>query len=259
VKEYIRQTLPIYLIPSQSLWRALELAKLKEIKSQGGFEAPILEIGCGGGSFSALLFDSIDVGIDINPRSIERCRQINHVYKHILCMDARAMGLGQNMYQTLFANCVLEHISDLDKVLTDGLRLLRPSGKFVATVPLRDMNRFLVLRSPWYAELRRKQLKHENLLTLHEWLERFQRAGFKRISVYPYLSGRVCYYWDLMDSPMCLGYQRYSAYGAFCLAWRVLPLAVKRAYLKGMSNILSRLKRYDDDTPCAVVLIAQKG
>jgi SAM-dependent methyltransferase len=259
VIEFIKQTLPIYKIPSQALWRAFELAKLKEIRDRDGFITPVLEIGCGDGAFGALLFESIDDGIDININSINYCRQHNRVYKHVAQMDARAVKFGENKYQTIFANCVLEHISNLNRVLSEGYRLLKPGGKFIATVPLINMNHSLLFRSRWYAELRRKQLNHANLLSSHEWIERFNRAGFNEIFVYGYLPSKICRYWDLLDLPFCLGYRKYSAYGAISLLWRVIPDGLKKAYLRRMSKFLSRFKWDENHGMCAIVLIAQKA
>jgi len=149
MKDELLKTLEIYGIPSQSFWRAFELAKLKELGKSVGFAPPVLEIGCGEGGFSALIFGSIDDGIDINPHCIERCKKKPNVYKRLHCMDARFMRFLENSYQTVFANCVVEHIVDFNKVLADCYRVLVPGGKLVATVPLRKMNNYLLLRTNW--------------------------------------------------------------------------------------------------------------
>jgi len=127
-------TLDIYGVPSQSLWRACELSILRELKDKYVFERPILEIGCGNGAFSALLFDSIDDGIDMNPRAIENCRQYG-LYQRLHWMDARQLSFPSSTYKTVFANCVIEHIQDLPHVFSDSRRVLAPEGWLVDTVP----------------------------------------------------------------------------------------------------------------------------
>jgi ubiquinone/menaquinone biosynthesis C-methylase UbiE len=253
------QTLEIYGMPSQSLWRALELAKLKELRKVIGFTSPILEIGCGEGGFSALIFESIDDGIDINPRSIERCKRKPHVYKRLHCMDARFMKFPQNSYQTIFANCVIEHIPDLDKVLLDSYRVLMPGGKFVATIPLKEMNNYLLLQRDWYVEMRRKQLQHVNLLTEDKWKEIFQKSGFSEVKTFPYLSEKDCYRWDILDFPICIGHGRYTVGAVLRLMDRTVPVPVRKMIYQAVAHWLSaRIVKHHDYISCAIVLIAQK-
>lgn len=61
MRDEMTSTLNIYTWPSQALWRYFELRALKELH----YERPILEIGCGDGQFSSLLFREIDDAIDI--------------------------------------------------------------------------------------------------------------------------------------------------------------------------------------------------
>jgi SAM-dependent methyltransferase len=259
MRDELIQTLEIYGMPSQSLWRAFELVKLKELKNIIGFAPPILEIGCGESNFSALIFRSIDDGIDINPRSIERCKRKPHVYKRLHCMDARFMKFPQNSYQTIFANCVIEHIPDLDKVLLDSYRVLMPVGKFVATVPLREMNDHLLVRKNWYTKIRCKQLQHVNLLTEHGWKEIFKKAGFAEVKSFPYLSANDCRLWDTLDFPICIGRGRYTVGTALGLMGRTVPIQVRKMICQTIANwLLARLNKSVRDNFCATVILAQK-
>lgn len=54
--------------PSEAFWRLFELQALRE----STFERPILELGCGDGSFTALLLDHVDEGLDLNPRAVAK-------------------------------------------------------------------------------------------------------------------------------------------------------------------------------------------
>ena len=74
-KEALSGTLSIYKAPGQAYWRAREISMLASLRRQLGFERPILEIGCGDGQLTGMVFDEVDDGIDINPRVIERCRK----------------------------------------------------------------------------------------------------------------------------------------------------------------------------------------
>lgn len=255
--EQIKKTLPIYITPSQSFWRALELRKLEEIRDERGFFQPILEIGCGSGKFARLLFESIDLGIDSNPNAIRRCEGIQPFYRKVRVMDARSMPLRHGTYRTVFANCVLEHIPGVESVLSQAASVLMKNGIFVATVPLINMNSNLALRGRRYAHLRRKQLEHHNLFSQEEWKEKLVEAGFAQVSFYPYLSGRHCRIWDLMDAVAMIGYRKYSFGGAFGLSWKFLPDFVKSYYINGLSKLLSRIETGQDHNPCAVVFVAR--
>ena len=79
-------TLNIYKWPSQAFWRYFELQALKQIE----YERPILEIGCGDGQFSSLVFREIDEAIDVNPHAVEKCRRLaNRLYRRVQCLDAK--------------------------------------------------------------------------------------------------------------------------------------------------------------------------
>src|SRR5271166_3252517 len=178
----------IYDIPSLAAWRAAELKALRHCT----FAPPVLEIGCGNGRFAALLLPRVEWGIDLNPREIAQCVERNGLYGHLSSMDARSLKFADGVFATVFANCVMEHIPDLARVLAECRRVLRPGGALIATVPLVEMNRHLLFRSPRYARLRAGQLRHLNLLTHDAWLEALSEAGFSTIRTTPYLSARMC-------------------------------------------------------------------
>ena len=97
----------------------------------------------------------MDWGIDLNPREIALCAGRNGLYGRLACMDARRLIFADGVFATVFANCVMEHIPDLPRVLAECRRVLRPGGALIATVPLIEMNQHLLLRSAWYARLAR--------------------------------------------------------------------------------------------------------
>ncbi|MDE3136083.1 MAG: methyltransferase domain-containing protein [Acidobacteriota bacterium] len=259
MRDEIKATLGIYKWPSQAFWRSLEVRALQQIE----YERPILEIGCGDGRLSALIFKEIDAGIDINPRSIDKCRRISgRLYAELRCGDARNLSALEPKYRTIYANCVLEHIPDIERVLVACWRGLRPGGKLVATVPLIQMNDHLLFSWRWYAEMRQQQLVHINLFTQEKWEAILRAAGFQRIEFRPYLSGAACRFWDSIDAPGALGIGRYRA--AVVLgrtASKLLPPGVKDLGVNRMSRWLAqRAESHGESGPaCAVVVIAYKA
>ena len=151
------ELLRIYNWPSQAYWRYFEVRALRRLV----YDEPILEIGCGDGQLTSLILGTVEDAIDINPKSVQKCRKnASHVYRNVRCLDARELQATPSGYGTVFANCVLEHIPDIETVLRGCHRSLRLGGKLVITVPLVRMNDYLLFRQDWYAHLRREQLAH---------------------------------------------------------------------------------------------------
>lgn len=254
----IADILRLYNWPSQAYWRYFEVQALREVVC----ERPILEIGCGDGRFSSFVFDKIDEAIDVNPRSVGRCQQLSSsLYGRVRCLDARDLELSDSGFATVYANCVLEHIPQIDQVLSGCFRGLRPGGKLVVTVPLVRMNEHLALPWCWYAKLRQKQLCHINLLSEAEWEAILQNAGFSDVEFRPYLSACACRFWDLLDSPGCIGVGRYHVAAAVArIARRSLPSSTKRWLIDRISRWLSN--KTSANTPnepaCAALVLARK-
>ena len=251
-------TLNIYKWPSQAFWRYFELQALKQID----YERPILEIGCGDGQFSSLVFREIDEAIDVNPRSVEKCRRLaNHLYRRVQCVNARELQFSEGGYGTIYANCVMEHIPDIEAVLVGCYRGLRPGGKLVMTVPLTEMNEHMLFPWNWYARVRQHQLVHVNLFTKQEWKELLLTTGFSDIEFRPYLTGKACKFWDTLDSPGCIGFGRYRLAPILGRTFGLVPARLKNQTLTRLSGWLTSKARMNgsQEPACAVVVIARKS
>ena len=221
--ELLKATQQSYDVPSLAAWRAAELRVLRRL----AFAPPLLEIGCGSGLFSSLLFQNVDCGVDRNPREIDVCSQRTGIYRKLACMDARSLDFPDGSFATVFANCVIEYIPGLDRVLNECRRVLWPGGRMIATVPLREMNRYLLVPLRAYAGLRARQLQHVNLLGEREWIDAFRRAGFDDVASTPYLPGSLCRLWDRVDGPICLGAGRFTLGNLYRGSLRLLPGAAR--------------------------------
>jgi SAM-dependent methyltransferase len=257
IRDLMTATLKIYKWSSQAFWRYFELQALKLID----YERPILEIGCGDGQFSSLVFREIDDAIDINPRAVDKCRRLaSHLYRRVQCLDARELQFSEGGYGTVYANCVMEHIPDIEGVLKGCYRGLRPGGTLVATVPLVQMNEHLLFPWSWYAKVRQQQLVHLNLFTQQEWKELLLSTGFSDIQFRTYLSGQACKFWDTLDSVGCLGFGRYRLAPILGKVFELLPTGLQNRTLARLSGWLtSKAKTNGSLEPaCAVVVIARK-
>jgi SAM-dependent methyltransferase len=259
MQDIMTATLRVYKWPSQAFWRYFEVQALREIPC----ERPILEIGCGDGQFSSLIFGGIDEAIDVNARAVERCRHLSgQLYGKVHCLDVRELALGDGGFATVYANCVLEHVPEIEKVLAGCFRGLRPGGQLVVTVPLVRMNSHLLFPWHWYARLRQRQLAHLNLLSEESWSELLRAIGFSDIEFRPYLSGKACKFWDTIDSPGCIGIGRYQIANILGkLAQVLFPRPVKRWILGRLASWLSNVAQATErkEPACAAVLIARKN
>ena len=247
-----------YTWPSQAFWRYFELNALRQIK----VEHPILEIGCGDGKFSSLIFDSIEEAIDVNPKSIEKAREGTHgFYKLLRCMDARDLQPTEKGFGTVYANCVMEHIPSVENVLSGCCRSLRKGGTLLITVPLEEMNRHLLLPFRRYARLRQRQLVHQNLLSPEQWQGLLSHAGFSKVEFRPYLGAKACSFLDSIDTLGCVGSGRYCVSTALRLLARMfLPRSMEHRFNAAIAKWLERNigKNLDLSSPCATVILATK-
>jgi SAM-dependent methyltransferase len=249
--EALRQAQTIYDIPSLAAWRAAELQVLRRCP----FARPVLEIGCGSGRFTSLLLGHVDWGVDLNPREVALCLRRNGMYGQVACMDARELRFPDGAFATVFANCVIEHIPDLPRVLAECRRVLRPGGTLIATVPLEEMNRHLLLGSGWYARMRAAQLQHLHILPESEWRAALGRAGFASVETTAYLPGRLCELWDRVDGPLCLGAGPATVGRAYRLALRLLPGAGRSWIDRQWEHYFAKALAEDpDQTPCAMAI-----
>ena len=257
-QEQVERLLSTYNSPSQAYWRSLELQALQQLTC----ETPVLEIGCGDGQFTSMLFKEIGMGIDLNPRAIERCSQLNGLYKDLRCADARSLTSESGTFSTVFAICVMVHVPEVRTVLSACIRLLRPGGKLVMTVPLSRMNNHLVLSGRWYTEMRQKQLNHINLLDETGWVELLHSVGFDHVELRPYLSDDACLFWDRIDAIGCIGFGRYHVSSLLSRVYRACcPPRLKSKLRRSLAALIIKRARSEvnPQSACATVVVAVKG
>jgi len=169
----------------RALLRAVEARFYQDID----LPEPVLDVGCGDGHFAAMALSDRAPMIGIDPwwpPLRESARR--EVYRAVILSGGGALPFPGGFFASAISNSVLEHISDLDPVLAEVKRVLKPGGRFVFCVPSDKFLPFLsVSRGLRRIGLRRPAAAYErffNRISRHHhcddpktWADRLARAG----------------------------------------------------------------------------------
>jgi len=186
---YLKQLIAIYKnTPSLAIWRALEARAFDNII----FEPPTLDLACGTGHFARIfLGNSAITGCDLDENAV-RVAAKEKTLDALSVADARALPYPDCAFNSVLANCALEHIPDVERVIAEVARVLKPMGIFAFTVPSEHFNDFLLVPRAyqllglpsrarrhihWYNVLQ----KHLNIDPLSVWQKRLNLSGLSVI------------------------------------------------------------------------------
>jgi len=121
--------------PATGFWRAVEIDQVISCHFPEGFG---LDLGCGDGKLTKIILEGVGhrelVGVDIDPKETEQAAQLK-IYQRIHTIPANKIPEPDETFDFVFSNSVLEHIDNLEDVLRETARLLKPGGVFLFTVP----------------------------------------------------------------------------------------------------------------------------
>jgi SAM-dependent methyltransferase len=144
--------------------------------------APILDVGCGDGHFSSLTFDrKIDVGLDPWTSPIHEAGR-RGCYRLLVQADGAQSPFPNGYFGSAFSNSVLEHIPQIDAVLAETARVLRPGAPFYFCVPNeRYLSELSITRwlGKGYTEWFRRISRVAHADGPQVWQERLDQAGFQ--------------------------------------------------------------------------------
>ncbi len=161
--------------------------------------SPTLDLGCGDGHFARVTFDrKLEVGLDpwAGPLSEARGRSI---YDAVTEADGSAIPYPEAYFSSCLSNSVLEHILQLDAVLAETARVLKPGALFVFSVPnhnfLPNLSVARFLDAIGLKPLGRMYRAFFNAISRHktcenpdQWTRRLEAAGFKVERCWHYFS-----------------------------------------------------------------------
>jgi SAM-dependent methyltransferase len=96
---------------------------------------PVFDLGSGDGHFASAAFDErLDVGLDpwVAPMKEASTRD---AYRLLVLGAGARIPFADGSFSSVTSTSVLEHIHDLDPVMAEIARILKPGGKFVFCVP----------------------------------------------------------------------------------------------------------------------------
>lgn len=175
-------TLPYF----RGLLRAVEARFYEDFDLPG----PVLDLGCGDGNFVTIAFDrKIDVGIDPWTGPV-RLAAKEGGYCQVIQGSGDQLPFPDNYFGSAFSNSVLEHIPDLDPVMAEMARVLKPGAPFVFCVPNHNfldnlsISNFLdrIGLHPLANAYRRffnRISRHQHCDSPEVWQARMEKAGFR--------------------------------------------------------------------------------
>jgi 2-polyprenyl-3-methyl-5-hydroxy-6-metoxy-1,4-benzoquinol methylase len=163
------------------------------------FNKPVVDLGCGDGFFTRVALGGAEIGIDLPDSRINEVPR--GIYKRLITYNGRKIPLPAKTAGTVITNSVLEHVEDLNQVLREIFRILKPGGMVIAPVMAAPWEDYLFgakIFADKYKKWMRKKQQHVNLLTRDEWRRKFEKAGFKLTAEIGHLNPVMCTWMDVL-------------------------------------------------------------
>jgi SAM-dependent methyltransferase len=130
------KTLPAF----RALLRAVEARFYPHIP----LPEPALDLGCGDGNFARLAFPgrTITAGIDPWDRPLQKAARAGNYAVAVQAMGDN-LPFADGYFAGAFSNSVLEHITDIQPVLNEVSRVLKPHARFIVTTPSQFFTAYL--------------------------------------------------------------------------------------------------------------------
>ena len=137
----------------------------------------ILDLGSGDGFFTYILSKNKNnkvYGIDLSKESVGISSK-RYPTISFQVMNSESMKFKDNFFDEIYAMDVLEHVDNLDKVLHEIRRVLKPGGKFVINIPHYNSEKWLLSVRPTYFE----EIHHVRIFKEKELESMLKKLGFK--------------------------------------------------------------------------------
>ena len=184
------------------MWRAVEVDRLV---SWGLPEGRGLDLGCGDGLLTRIVLEEVGprtlVGVDPDPAEAAQARELG-IYATVHVAGGDAVPERAASFDWVLSNSVLEHILDVDQVIAEVARLLKPGGRFIFTVPgvgFHESLRGPLLprssRSVYLRDLDRR-LAHHRYWTPDDWRRALTTHGLQVANAVAYMGPAEVRRWE---------------------------------------------------------------
>jgi SAM-dependent methyltransferase len=158
---------------------------------------PVLDMGAGDGHFAARTFHhKLDVGLDPAFVSLEEAARFG-AYRLLVNSMGDRIPCTAESFASVVSNSVLEHIPNVDAVLADIRRVLKPGGRLVITVPNDHFTQNLSIAgffdriglhgpADGYRRLFNRISRHYHPDPPAQWRGRLEKSGFKVLEEWNY-------------------------------------------------------------------------
>ncbi|MBA4375587.1 MAG: hypothetical protein C0401_05370 [Anaerolinea sp.] len=182
----------------RGLLRAVEARFYENIE----LPSPTIDLGCGDGHFAALAFDRpLEVGLDPLGAPLREAVKRGR-YLKVIEASGETIPYAASFFASAVSNSVLEHIPDLDPVMADLARVLKPGAPFVFCVPNQNFlgalsvsNFFdrigLKFAANGYRRFFNRIARHYHCDAPEIWKARLEKAGFELVDWWHYFSPRA--------------------------------------------------------------------
>lgn len=236
----LRRFLEVYPFqPATAVWRASEIAALSTVSFPRGLG---LDLGCGDGRLTRVVADLAGpmrlVGLDIDPAETALA-EAEHFYERVHTASGASIEEPDATFDFVVSVSVLEHIPDLEPVLREVARVLKPGASFIVTVPGPGFHD--CLRGPLlpgmsretYLEGLDRRVAHLRYWSTAEWRAALDRAQLHLIEARPIMSVAVIRRWETIS--------RLTAGILHVLSRRKAPIEIQRSL--GMRRAHARMPR----------------
>ena len=114
---------PFFII-RRSLYRSIKTEAVK-------LEGKLLDVGCGSKPYESSFVNAKEyIGLDIENEGHSHEKEPIDVY-----YDGKTIPFADNHFDAVFSSEVFEHVFDIDELIPEIKRVLKPGGKMLVTVP----------------------------------------------------------------------------------------------------------------------------
>jgi len=183
---------------SHALCRVWEYTAMMETE----FVYPLLDLGCGDGSFLSMVFNSPSkegktrgelYGLDVSAVACQNAEN-SGLYKEVVCAPSDKSSFPANKFKMIVSNCVIEHIPKVEETIGEANRILEPGGLLFFTTHSDFYSKQLFyyaffekiglkFLAELYAKFVNHIFKHHNLFSKEKWESILVNHGFEVISI----------------------------------------------------------------------------